>query len=243
MGTCSFIVVAVVLEHYWQQFQEMVQQQCLQQSQLLQPILPILPDMLAHPVVVLQHVKNTTLTINFGAPVATAQSGGTCTQLRANWNAVAGATSYRLDVATDAGFTSMVINNLNVGNVTSYDLNLPPRNLLLPCKGCKQLFYIREFNVIGLFTLSNPANNDAFRNAIDITANLAGGGAYTGSFNNSTYGLEAGEPRPRDVYASAWYKFTTPAGGFTNLNANVVTADNSVRTLIEVMEALALLAI
>ncbi len=40
----------------------------------------------------------------------------------ARWNAVSGATGYRLDVATDSNFTNMVsgYNNLNVGNVTSY---------------------------------------------------------------------------------------------------------------------------
>jgi hypothetical protein len=40
----------------------------------------------------------------------------------ANWNVVAGATDYRIDVATDAAFASIVptYNNLSVGNVTTY---------------------------------------------------------------------------------------------------------------------------
>src|SRR5207247_210235 len=39
----------------------------------------------------------------------------------ANWSSTASATSYRLDIATDAGFTTFVsgFNDLNVGNVTS----------------------------------------------------------------------------------------------------------------------------
>ncbi len=57
-------------------------------------------------------------------PAANAASGIGCTALTANWNASVGATSYYLDVATDAGFTSIVsgYNNLNVGNVNLYSV-------------------------------------------------------------------------------------------------------------------------
>jgi hypothetical protein len=43
----------------------------------------------------------------------------------ANWSAVNEATNYRLDVATDAGFTKFLAgyNNLSVGNVTSYTIS------------------------------------------------------------------------------------------------------------------------
>lgn len=55
------------------------------------------------------------------APSASSASGIGCTSFTANWSASTGATSYLLDVATDAGFTSFVggYSNLNVGNVTS----------------------------------------------------------------------------------------------------------------------------
>ncbi len=58
------------------------------------------------------------------APVATNASSITCNSFKANWNASTGATSYLLDVATNSGFTSYVAgyNNLNVGNVTSYNI-------------------------------------------------------------------------------------------------------------------------
>ncbi|MBZ4043341.1 LamG-like jellyroll fold domain-containing protein [Flavobacterium hibisci] len=62
--------------------------------------------------------------------VATAGTGANCTStITANWNAVAGTTSYVLDVATDAAFTSFVTgyNGLNVGTVTTYAVtNVPP---------------------------------------------------------------------------------------------------------------------
>ena len=58
------------------------------------------------------------------APVATAGSGATCNAITANWNAVAGATGYRLDVSTDPAFGSFVgaNNNRNVGNVTTFNV-------------------------------------------------------------------------------------------------------------------------
>ena len=54
-------------------------------------------------------------------PVATAATGVAATSFSANWNSVTGATGYRLDVATDSGFTSLVagFNDLDVGNVTT----------------------------------------------------------------------------------------------------------------------------
>jgi hypothetical protein len=57
-------------------------------------------------------------------PVATAATNVTDTSFSANWNAASGATSYRLDVSTSAGFGSFVgiYNNLNVGNVTTFSV-------------------------------------------------------------------------------------------------------------------------
>jgi hypothetical protein len=58
------------------------------------------------------------------APVATAGTGAACTAINANWNASAGASSYRLDVSTVIGFGSFVpgYNDLNVGNVTTWNV-------------------------------------------------------------------------------------------------------------------------
>ncbi len=58
------------------------------------------------------------------APVSSAASLITPTSFSANWAASATATTYYLDVCTDAGFTAFVsgYNNLNVGNVTTYSV-------------------------------------------------------------------------------------------------------------------------
>lgn len=58
------------------------------------------------------------------APAATDATEITASGFTANWNALFGVENYRLDVATDAAFTSMVsgYNNQNVGNVTTYQV-------------------------------------------------------------------------------------------------------------------------
>lgn len=67
-----------------------------------------------------------TVTINpvATAPVAIAGSGATTTSISANWNAVAGATGYYLDVSTVNTFATFVTGyaNLAVGNVTTYSV-------------------------------------------------------------------------------------------------------------------------
>ncbi|MHC4499151.1 MAG: DUF2341 domain-containing protein, partial [Planctomycetota bacterium] len=67
-----------------------------------------------------------TLTVTVpAAPVATAATNIQATSFSANWNASTGATGYRLDVATDSGFTSFVTGyeDLDVGNVTTYSVS------------------------------------------------------------------------------------------------------------------------
>jgi hypothetical protein len=55
-------------------------------------------------------------------PVATAATQIGPDKFIANWNAVAGATGYFLDVATDNGFLNLVASNVNVGNILTYAL-------------------------------------------------------------------------------------------------------------------------
>ena len=65
--------------------------------------------------------RTITVSVVPSASTATAASSITTTGFNANWGGVAGATTYKLDVATDSGFTNFVgsYNNLDVTNVTS----------------------------------------------------------------------------------------------------------------------------
>jgi len=63
-----------------------------------------------------------TLTTAPAAPSSTAATSITSSGFSANWSTSTGATGYRLDVATDSGFTSFVsgFNDLDGGNVVAY---------------------------------------------------------------------------------------------------------------------------
>jgi hypothetical protein len=67
-------------------------------------------------------IAATTLPLPPLAPVALPATSLTTSGFQANWEAVAGATGYRLDVATDSGFSSFVsgFQNRSVGDVTGY---------------------------------------------------------------------------------------------------------------------------
>jgi hypothetical protein len=60
-------------------------------------------------------------TLQINSPTATTATAELCNGFTANWNSVAGATAYHLDISTDPLFGTFVgtYNNLSVGNVTS----------------------------------------------------------------------------------------------------------------------------
>lgn len=79
-----------------------------------------------------------------GTPTASAASSVGYTNFNANWSTVSGASGYRLDVAYDSAFSSMVsgFNNLDVGNVSTY--------VVKPFGGIGQYFYrVRAYNTAG----------------------------------------------------------------------------------------------
>ncbi|HSK12342.1 MAG TPA: fibronectin type III domain-containing protein, partial [Phnomibacter sp.] len=72
----------------------------------------------------------------------------TCTQFSANWSASPNTANYFLDVATDNGFTNLVVNGQNVLNVTTYMVT----GLLA---GNTYYYRVRASNVCGTSTSSN----------------------------------------------------------------------------------------
>lgn len=104
--------------------------------------------------------SNTWIQINkssMSAPNALSATSINADSFTANWNTVSGATCYIIDVATDASFTSILpsYNNLNVGNVTSY--NITGLN-------CETTYYYRV-------RACNPCDNSPNSNIISVNTN------------------------------------------------------------------------
>jgi len=159
--------------------------------------------------------SNTISTITIpAAPTATAASSVTATTFAANWNASTGASSYRLDVATDSGFTSFVsgFNDLNVGNVVTASVT--------GLTAATTYYYrVRAVDASGTSGNSNTITQDTLAAAPTATAATsvtdvsfaANWGAVTGA---TSYRL--------DVATDAG--FTSFVSGYNDLNVgNVVT--------------------
>ncbi len=88
-----------------------------------------------------------------GIPVSGPASGIGETGFTANWNLSAGATGYHIDVATDAGFVTMVsgYNNKDAGNVTTLNITgLTPKTTYY--------YRVRTNNEMGTSVNSNTVN-------------------------------------------------------------------------------------
>lgn len=85
------------------------------------------------------------------APIAIAGSGATTTTISANWNTVAGATAYYLDVSTSNIFATFVtgFNNLSVGNLITYSITGLSA-------GVTYYYRVRAINGCGTSISSNP---------------------------------------------------------------------------------------
>jgi len=108
------------------------------------------------------------------APVITASPTVILTtSFVAVWNVTTGATGYYLDVATDAGFVTKIINNLDVHNVTNYTVN----GLTA---GITYYYHVRAYNTSGTSTSSNTITVTTLKLNQTITFN---------AINPVTYGI------------------------------------------------------
>lgn len=107
---------------------------------------------------------------NFAATAATSLTSNSFT---ANWTTSFGATSYILEVATDAAFTSYVTgyNNLNVGFVTSFNVT---------GLTCGMTYYYRV-------KASNACGTTPVTNTISVTLNPGGSGKITFDYVSDNY--------------------------------------------------------
>ena len=104
-------------------------------------------------------------------PLATAATAITVTTFSANWESVEGAAGYKLDVATDAAFTSFVsgYNDLDVSNVTTYSVTT--------LSSSTEYFYrVRAYNDVEESTSSNVIELETLPNFFVSTWNTANSG-------------------------------------------------------------------
>ncbi|MCX6582099.1 MAG: fibronectin type III domain-containing protein [Candidatus Aminicenantes bacterium] len=150
----------------------------------------------------------------FNAPVATAAANILGTSFSANWNAAAGAAGYRLDVATDAGFTSFVTgcNNLDVGNVTTYSVssNINP--------GTTYYYRLRAYN--GSVTSGN-SNTITVLTGPDAPVATAASAITQTSFSANWNAVTGAAGYYLDVAADSG--FTTYVTGWQNVDVGNVT--------------------
>ncbi len=151
------------------------------------------------------------------SPTATAASNFTCTTMNANWGAVPGATTYFLDVATDASFTSILpsYSNLNVGNVTTYNVtgliaNTTYHYRIRADNGCSTSLNSNTISIGTTAPISPTATNASNFTCTSMNANW---GAVPGA---TTYFL--------DVATDASFTSILPA--YSNLNVGNVTTYN-----------------
>jgi hypothetical protein len=154
-----------------------------------------------------------------GAPVATAATNITTNSFTANWEATSGATSYRLDVATDNLFNNLVsgFNNLNVGNNLSQTVNGLIANT-------NYFYRVRAINTSGTSANSNDISLTTLPSApIAPTATAASNISQT-EFTANWQTLAGASEYLLDV--SDNQNFTSFINGFENLNVGSNLSQN-----------------
>ena len=160
------------------------------------------------------------------------------TSFTANWNAVSGATSYVIDVATDENFTNIIdgYNNKNVGTDTSI-------NVSVPNDGNRHYYYrVRAVNDSGQSLSSNVISLDVPKatDPVTITAGVTGRDLKPGELTVKIVDPEGNETEytaaEDGTFASLTPEFTE-AGTYEYVVSQVpgehggVTYDNSVYTI------------
>lgn len=121
------------------------------------------------------------IAMNDYIPVALPATYVSNTYFNLNWESVNYASSYVIDVATDIGFTNKIVNNLNVGNVLTYEVS-----------GLTQLtdYYYRVRSII--YNVQSRSSNKilttttTYSNRVDYFIVGGGGGsAYLGAGGGS----------------------------------------------------------
>jgi gliding motility-associated-like protein len=152
------------------------------------------------------------------APVSNNGTIATCTGFTANWAAVAGATSYRLDVATDAAFTLFVtnFNNKDVGNVLSFSVTTLNPNTTY-------YYRVAAANACGVGSYSATKTYATLPLPIEPTANNATAVTCTG-VSTSWSAVAGATSYSLDV--STANDFSTFVPLFNNLNVGNVLTQN-----------------
>ncbi|MEO8235773.1 MAG: T9SS sorting signal type C domain-containing protein [Flavobacterium sp.] len=156
--------------------------------------------------------STTTSTIT---PVAVAGTNASCSQFYANWNAVAGASSYALDVSTVSNFLTVLpgYNALNVGNVTNYLVTGLTANVAY-------YYRIRPILACGVGKLSNTITYGTLNvnKPSDPTITAASCTSFTANWTTQTNATSY------ELDVSAVNTFATFLPGYNALNVGNVTS-------------------
>jgi len=134
------------------------------------------------------------------APIAGAGTVAACTQITANWAAASDATSYRLDVSSDIGFSGFIsgYNDLNTGNVTSLTVS----GLTA---GVTYYYRVRAVNLCGTSANSNIITYSTLPAAPATPGAIAGQAVQCSAQTGQVYSVT-------DVPNATLYTWSVPAG-------------------------------